>query len=217
VRQAMGPLAEVDAAAFGAEVDYTNDETRNLALGVETSIGLLRAAPTPRKALIVISDGADEDMPGAMQRLARVREASARDGIELYGIYWNAEYGASFKAMSVLMRAEKASTTHDVPLLVRGIAERINNRVEVGFDTKEFDRDGCEHRYELRLRGVAFPASSARLTLGQSGATCRPRGAGESRSWVVPGVVIGLVLALVVGAGGLVIVRRYRLMPKSLA
>jgi hypothetical protein len=59
VKHEMNDLAQLTGDKVGAQKDYRGKTTRNFAAGLEASLGLLTKATTKRRALVIISDGAD--------------------------------------------------------------------------------------------------------------------------------------------------------------
>jgi hypothetical protein len=127
VRREMGPLTALDATALGVESDYRDNITRDLVAGIETSLGILRAATTPRKALIIIGDGADTNITTAKERFERLKRECAQDGIALYGIRWVALPGEGPTEIGALMTVETAATADELPAHAQRIADRIRS------------------------------------------------------------------------------------------
>jgi hypothetical protein len=197
VLRPMGPLRDLDRSALGTERDYAGHVTRDLVSGVSEAITQLRRTTAPRKALIVLTDGADTNIEHAKTQLAQLRKLCEQDRIETHAIVWSANIGEEMTAIKSFVPAPfVAQTVDEIPSFAATIADRIHDRYELVFQARDFTWDGCDHEVQLRLDGAPFPTSDP-ITLAP-GVThmcnqAKPTDGSDSWPWI----------ALLLGAGAL--------------
>jgi hypothetical protein len=101
----IGPLATMRGDVLGVPSDYEDKLGRNLVGGMTRALNELEQVRSARKALIVLGDGADNQLdraPGAMREL---RDRAARDGIDVYALVHDIGIGDRMTALRHLPQA----------------------------------------------------------------------------------------------------------------
>lgn len=138
VKIPMGPLGNITGAAFGTQKDYQNTKGKELVKGIELALADLHSAKTARKALIVITDGADTNSDAAKAQLAALKKQAAQDHIQTFAIiYTGVQIGeapvnvipAMFTNTTTVTSAENIATA------LKAILARMADRVYLTFPT----------------------------------------------------------------------------------
>jgi hypothetical protein len=151
----MRDLRRLDRRALGDASAYQGIVTRDLASGVERATMDLRAARAPRKALIVIGDGADTDPSVAATALAKLRATLAGEGVEVDAIFYEAA-DDDFEGDLPLLRtlAPDASTALGAVEIVaetRVIVGDLDRRFDAVFPGEAFTWDGANHTFAMQI------------------------------------------------------------------
>jgi hypothetical protein len=134
----LGPLANITGQAFGTQKDYQNTKGEELVKGIELALSDLHNAKTARKALIVITDGADTNPDAAKGQLANLKKQAAQDHIQTFAIiYKGVQLGgepvnvvpAMFTNITQVTSAENIATA------LKAILARMADRVYLTFPT----------------------------------------------------------------------------------
>ena len=155
----MRDLRQLDRSALGAVDAYHGVITRDLASGIERAMADLRAVPAPRRALIVIGDGADTDETAAVTALAQLRAKLADEGIEVHAIFYEND-DEDFEGDLALLRTLApdtfvASSIDNLDAEARAITGELDRRFDVIFPGYDYARDvgftwdGASHRFAL--------------------------------------------------------------------
>jgi len=138
VKIPMGPLANITGPSFGTQKDYQNTKGEELVKGIELALADLHNAKTSRKALIVITDGADTNPDAAKSQLANLKKQAAQDHIQTFAIiYKGVQLGtepvnvvpAMFNNITQVTSAENIATA------LKAILARMADRVYLTFPT----------------------------------------------------------------------------------
>ena len=123
----MGPLANITGPSFGTQKDYQNTKGDELVKGIELALAELHKVKTARKALIVISDGADTNPDAAKSQLANLKKQAAQDHIQTFAIiYKGVQLGA--EPVNVVPAMFNNITTGDERREHRDRAQRRSSR-----------------------------------------------------------------------------------------
>jgi hypothetical protein len=192
----LGPLDQLDGGRFGTEADYAGLVTRDLVTGVETSVELLSQVTTVRKALVIITDGADTNIDQARIDLARLKRRCDQDRIEVYAVGYVANIGDELTAIKALVPDILIAQSADaVPARITDIAHRIGARTEIEFASAAFPWDGKQHDVQVLLDGAPWPPHADALELGFAVLTTPKPARGSSLTWLI---ALGLVIAAAV-------------------
>jgi hypothetical protein len=82
VRLPLGPIAKLQAKAFGTQGEYKNFRGTDLALGIEAGVHALELSPAAIKVLVAIGSGEDTNNDTARGKLAALRQREQDAGIE---------------------------------------------------------------------------------------------------------------------------------------
>jgi hypothetical protein len=160
IRQAMGPLANLNGTSLGTQKDYFGKQTTNLTSGVTEALAQLRKVSTPRKALLIIGSGTDTAPEKARVDLKELKKQADTDRVELYGFTYQPEIIPDPESivLPVLIPSTKAANSGEtIRNEITGVASRLSNRYYVvfpGYDPKlkaGFTWDGQEHELEVRV------------------------------------------------------------------
>lgn len=138
VKIPMGPLANITGPAFGSQKDYQNTKGEELVKGIELALADLHNAKTARKALIVITDGADTNPDGAKGQLANLKKQAAQDHIQTFAIiYKGVQLGAEPVNVVPAMfnQITQVTSAENIATALKAILARMADRVYLTFPT----------------------------------------------------------------------------------
>jgi len=160
VKIPMGPLGNITGAAFGTQKDYQNTKGKELVKGIELALADLHNAKTARKALIVITDGADTNSDAAKAQLTALKKQALQDHIQTFAIiYTGVQIGeapvnvipAMFTNTTTVTSAENIATA------LKAILARMADRVYLTFPTYDpklgvgLQWDGKPHQLVVKV------------------------------------------------------------------
>ena len=88
VRHPMAPLAQLTAAAFGAQKDYRGIIDRDLVGGVTLGLDELAKVSGSRRVLVVIGDGTDTNVDTAKAALRTLGKRAAAEQVQLVSLVY---------------------------------------------------------------------------------------------------------------------------------
>ena len=160
VKVPMGPLANLTGGAFGTQKDYQNTKGKELEKGLEQALSDLHNAKAARKALIVITDGADTNPDAAKAQLANLKKQAAQDHIQTFAIiYQGVQVGEA--PVNVIPAMISTTTTvtsaENIGTALNNILARMNDRVYLTFPTYDpktglgLPWDGKQHTLVVKV------------------------------------------------------------------
>ena len=156
-RYPLGRLEQFRAAVLGTERDYRGRFGRELADGLERALDELDRATTPRRALIVISDGTDANPETARERFALLRKRALGSGVELYGVIYKTPVSDTSSVLTTMIPAARTiRSTSSMADAIAHIASQIGRRYEVMFPTRGLPRDGQVHALTITAGDVVL-------------------------------------------------------------
>ena len=192
IRFPLGPLDQFAAATLGAERDYRGRVGNELVQGIELALDQLDRTTTPRRVLIVISDGTDTDPDTAKARLALLKKRAAQAGVEVYGIIFKSAVSDEASVITTMIPgARLLRTTEGMDAAMATITAQIGRRYEVTFPHAKLPHDGKAH--ELTITAGQTVLDSITFVLPA------PADSGWSVCWKQ--LAIGGAIALLVALG----------------
>jgi hypothetical protein len=138
VKIPMGPLANITGQAFGTQKDYQNTKGEELEKAIELALSDLHNAKAARKALIVITDGADTNPDAAKGQLAGLKKQAAQDHIQTFAIiYKGVQLGDApvNVAPAMFTQITQVTSAENIATALKGILARMADRVYLTFPT----------------------------------------------------------------------------------
>jgi hypothetical protein len=160
LKHPMSDIATLTPDKLGKQQDYQNNTTRNLVAGLDLALTELKKTTTPRRALIVISDGAD--ITGdASREISAAKKKLVDEGVEIYVVYFaiSEEQAPSTPGHLKILddTLPSAKSMDDIVTKVESIGSAIQSqRYYVrfpGYDEKlkvGFTWDGAAHDFILK-------------------------------------------------------------------
>ena len=200
----LGPIDQM-AGALGDQKDYAGKVTRDLVSGMSTALAVLRTAPTSRKVLMVISDGADTNVDTAKPALQRIRRQLDAEGIDIIPLLYSVGIGDELLAIrGLLPSAQPIQAFDDLVPSARRELDRIARGVVISFPADRLAWNDRDHDLELIGNGVVRAQGELVLVAAQ------PHGC-FSMSSPRRGVAIALLVGGLAAAGfGLLVLWRRR-------
>jgi hypothetical protein len=95
----LGPLSTMRGDVLGNPTDYEGRMGRNLVGGVTRALGELEQARSASKALIIVGDGADNQLDRAPAAMRELYDRAARHGIAIYALVYDVGLGDTESAL----------------------------------------------------------------------------------------------------------------------
>jgi hypothetical protein len=174
LKHPMSDIATLTPDKLGKQQDYQNNTTRNLIAGLDLSLTELKKTATPRRALIIISDGAD--LTGdASREVSAAKKKLLDEGVEIYVVYFaiSEEQAPSNPGHLKILddTLPSAKSMDDIVTKIESIGSAIQSqRYYVrfpGYDEKlkiGFTWDGAPHDFILKSGDKEVTAEPVSLT-----------------------------------------------------
>lgn len=190
IRAPLGPIGELRGEALGTQRDYYAKLGSSLVQGIDAGIAELQRATTPRKALIVISDGTDSNEDTAKTELARLKQLAAQARIDTFAIIYKGVLSDPRNDITAMIPAAVTVDDQGIAPALQSIVARLADRHYATFPGAALTWDGEPHELVVTVDGRA--QDPVTLVLGSAASP-----ASGLRWWSV-GLMLGLAALLVV-------------------
>jgi hypothetical protein len=204
VKIPMGALGNITGPAFGTQKDYQNTKGEELVKGIELALADLHSAKTARKALIVITDGADTNPDAAKGQLAALKKQAAQDHIQTFAIiYKGVQLGGEPVNVvpAMFTNVTQVTSAENIATALKAILARMADRVYLTFPTWDpklgvgLPWDGKVHQLVVKVdKDDTDPVDLTMVPLW------KPPSKGGFPLWLVIALVaLGAILIVVIG------------------
>lgn len=134
IRLPMGPIDKLRGAALGTQKDYHREASFELMKGMELALAELDKAKTPRKVMLVLTDGNDTNNDAAKGKLSTLKKLAWRDRVEILAIvYKAADSGPEDLVASLTPWASTVTTREGLAPALQAFAKHLADRQYLTF------------------------------------------------------------------------------------
>jgi hypothetical protein len=192
IRVPLGPIQNLRGEVLGTQQDYYGKLGSELVRGIDVGIAELRRATTPRKALIVVSDGNDTNAETAKAELARLKKLAAQERIETFAIIYKGALSDPRSDIAAMIPHAITIDNDGFAPALQGIVAHLSDRYYATFPGAALTWDGAAHDLVITVDGRA--QDPVTLTLGAASPAATP----SAYRWWSLGMLAVLAALLVV-------------------
>lgn len=134
IRLPMGPIEKLRGAALGTQKDYHREASFELAKGMELALAELGKATTPRKVLLVLTDGNDTNPDAMKAKLTTLKRQAQGDRVEISAIvYKAADSGPGNLVAGLTPRVSTVTTLEGLAPALQAVVKSLSDRQYLTF------------------------------------------------------------------------------------
>jgi hypothetical protein len=200
IKVPLSDLKAITGAALGGQKDYYRKIGTDMVQGITMGLTELSKAPTARKVLIVVGDGADTNPEGAKAQLKDLKEQARKENIQVFAIVYKLNAETPVVLTTMIPGLKTVNSVDGIASELNAIITRISDRYYVefpGYDPKlkqGLPWDSKEHEIVVKIDQTELEPVSVVLA-----PTWNPPSTGGFPWLVVILIVVGLLLLIIIG------------------